>query len=46
MSENFAKLTENLTEIPKYSTYVKNSGIFLIFIPSNVENVKNVENIP
>ena len=29
---------------PKLTIYVENSGIFLIYIPSNVENVENVRN--
>ena len=31
-SKNFAKLTKNLTKIMEFSTYVKNSSIFLTFL--------------
>ena len=46
MSENFAKLTENLTEIPKYSTYVENYGIFSTFSTFSTLDGINIENIP
>ena len=31
MSETFAKVTENLTETPKYTEYTENSEIIIIF---------------